>query len=63
MPLLGPIKKAVVNCHSNTSITNMRGVCSNKHGLVMLRKVTSKIEIGLQSPSNVFKHNAFVGVV
>lgn len=40
MSLSSPIKKTMVNGHSNTSITNMRRVCSNEHGLVMWWKVT-----------------------
>ena len=41
MPLPSSIKKAMGNSHLNAPIPNMRRVCSNKHCLVMLSKVTS----------------------
>lgn len=41
VPLPSPIKETMMNCYPNASITNMSGVCPNKHCLVMLCKVTS----------------------
>lgn len=41
LPLLGSIKKAMVNGHPYAPIPHMRRVCSYKHCLVMLSKVTS----------------------